>query len=380
MLNVDTNIEEFHIPLETIEFLHLSYEFEVYKPYDLKLNVTSGKFSRNIMDPTGRCEEVAVSSKEDEVEEKDRWFPGKTIVKVVKGTGSIVRNSVVDASNSVNSVANSVMSVMGVKAIQTKVIINFPNTREFETKTLEGRGPYWDETCHHRLELSDIMKSSTVAGFAEGESKAGHTQSPTQCETPWDPAVGIHMHLVGEGADRAQVVLGSQFVRYSELVPTTTIDMVLETSQAAQGGHASEELDQSFILDSDLSLHIRIVRGEGLIPPEKGVMSVEKILTDTTDTFMEGVNVMTNVVMLSQGLDTNKKGDTSFKVGKALLTNRKPCVVASFAKSDRSVPAEYTSFRYEPHTQCSLFDASSPACLCTTVSTFHSYIPILLFH
>jgi hypothetical protein len=323
MLNVETNIEVFNIPLESVEYMHLGAEYEEYKPYDFKLNIISGKFSRNIEDLCNRVEssEVPVAESSDA---GGKWYPGKALAKVVKGTGSIVKNSVVEASSSVNAVANSVIAVaIRPKAFQTKIVVNFPSSCEYETRWLEGRGPYWDETCQHRVSIADILANE-----------------PKEIEKK-DTAVGIIVHLLGESADKAKTVMGSRFIRYSELVPPHAIGEVDETTFTSRGGNVSQEVFKSFPLDTDISLNVHIIRGECLLPPERSLMSMETILTSTTDHLLDGMNVVTNAVMLTNGERISEAN--AEKSAHGLLTNRKPYVIASFAGSDRSLQENYAA-------------------------------------
>jgi hypothetical protein len=342
VLNIDTNIEVFHIPLDTLKYMHLGLEFEEYKPYDLKLNITSGKLPRNVLDLSGHTDDESSSSSSPSTDSSGKWYPGKKVGKLLKSTRSVVLNSVQDASNSVNSVANSVMSTLAPKTIRTKIVVNFPNTCEFETHLLEGRGPYWDEDCHHRLQLSDL------SSIAEQECKSSSSGSGSGSTSSSDDlAVGMHMHLLTEGADKSQVVLGSKFVRYAELIPRSAAEEFSESSFSNQGGKPTEESSQSFLLDSTMSLHIRVVRGEGLLPPERSVMSVENVLATTADSLLTGVDVVTNAIVLSHGKTVGKS--ESFKISKELLTDRKPAVVVSFARSDRTLREDYAAYRYVPH-------------------------------
>ena len=339
MLDVETNTEVFHISLDTIEYMHLGLEFEEYKPYDLKLNITSGKLPRKVVPVAGRdpsgSNTVAPSSSSDS---SGKWYPGKNVARAIRGTGSLVKNSVADVSHSVTSAASTVLSAIAPKSIQTKIMVNFPNTCEFETHLLEGHGPYWDETCHHRLHLSDIS-STPSGGRGVGDKSHGHAEDE-------DVAVGVHVHLMTEeGVDQSPLVLGSRFIRYSELIPSSAVEGVSETTTSCQGGKASDDMEQSYLIDSSISFHIRVVRGEDLLPPESSVLSMETILTTTTDSFLTGVDMMTSAVVLSQGNENTDKLKSA-KYSKELLTNRKPCVVASFAKSDRTIPAEYAAYRY----------------------------------
>ena len=266
-LHVDSNLEVFHVPVnDNIAFIHLGSEYEEYKPYDFVLKVISGKLPRDIIKITSGCEKIVP---------------------------------------------------------RTFVAINFTQQEYFATQPLRGYNPYWAETCHHRVRMSDLDPSLNK----------GHAYR--------NEAIGFHAHMLSVTAEKTVVVLGSQFIRYSDIYHPESVDTKCDATSIPEGCIPSVKFDKSFQLDSNLSLLIRIVHGENLVRPKlKRQLLVESMLLDTADSMLSGVDIINAVV--SQVND----GRASYGAENHANTmmKRKTCVSLSFASTGGIVRHKYKTY------------------------------------
>ena len=312
-LHVDSNLEVFHVPVnDNIAFIHLGSEYEEYKPYDFVLKVISGKLPRDIIKISSNPEMVPSSTNSS-----DTWYPGKNVKRLIKGTSSLI----VDAST---TVAKTVISTVASDSVKSKIVVNFPSIMNFVSQALDGRNPYWNMNCCHRASLTDLKPCADYRNHDEYQEEV----------------IGFHAHLLSETTDSTVLVLGSQFFRYSEFFPEKSIESLSDESSISEGG-ISAAVEKSYTLNSDISLVVKIVRGEDLLSPDSRHLSMQNILTSTTDTILSGVDVVNSVVSHSNGLEKS----VSRKYTKDISTNRSPRVKVSFATFEKQVPALYNSFR-----------------------------------
>ena len=266
MININSNMEAFYIPLDdNLKFLHISSEHEEYRPYDIKLNIISADLPRDT---------VKIAS----------HLHGATTDDANKhGIGHFLKDTSALIAETSTAVASSIISVIIPSSPVTKIVVNFPNASHFETHDIEGFSPFWDDTCHVRVRLPQLYPCSNTEGNDQDTEEA----------------IGIIMHLLFVALDNSVSVLGSRLIPFSDLIQQDSMESLSENSSSTVGGLSSTPLQTKFDLNSDIKLHVRVLRGENLLPPE-----------NTT-----------------------------------LTTNRKPRVKVSFATKERQILNEYMSYR-----------------------------------
>jgi hypothetical protein len=220
--NINLPNELVQFPLKEINSLLIGGEFPIPQPYDLRIDIISGQ-----IDPQGFTE-AQIRSKIVKEHYQELTGRSKGIVGVLK---NLRKSILLPNSSAIVESSALYMDLLGGASF-------------ISTDQIRGSSPHWNTST--LLQIGDDLVNSEET-------------------TPEDP-VGLMFHLVAENSLKEPIVLGSKFVRFSDLLP-----MMLEGSSSSgkvqdmnldlPGVTKSTVVDRSLVLDQDVAIRIDVLHG-----------------------------------------------------------------------------------------------------------------------
>lgn len=222
--------ELLNFSIQEIESILIGGEFPIPQPYDLRIDIISGQ-----IDPQGFTA-AQVRSKVLKEHFQELTYTGKS--KGIAGVLETLKKSIVlPNSSTVLEASVLYMDLLGGESFVC-------------TPSVSGTSPRWN--------TSTLLKiGENILNFKE--------------RNPEDPT-GIMFHLVAENSLKEPFVLGSKFVKFSDLVGDLP-GSVQNTNLDLPGNTKSPVVDQTIDLDQDVAIRIDVLNGIDL-PPDRQFVTI----------------------------------------------------------------------------------------------------------